>query len=529
MVNCPNPSDLPTFCVGGQLSPAVCPDDTEWPDIRVDIELVDGSSEQPIRDQLFDPTSCATLLPSKSTTIHERSDGCWCTCDLFANYSSVDGANALNPPNTAYKIQLFIGDANKDEWTPAGQPFIIKIDADYDYSSLDECCTITGPCGTCINVRCLQGLDTAPVTVTSEFCEAVEGCVTGLIPEIVVCDELKDLPATGADLPDGVNVLGDDCQYHALPAATDPIVVCDELAAFENTGEDLPAGTPVLGADCKFHNLPAIPPGGGTLVDNGDGTGTYTNEDGTEILVCIPHDDPDCTCTLIELGNPGDSVACDVTLPDGTIVTAGSPIPAGYFVVLEVDSDGVCLSSIVVPTGGTGADTFVTFIDNGDGTVTLTSADGTTTVTVGAGGGTDTFVTFVENPDGTVTFTSADGTTTTTIGGGALCPDLQALTATNTVIPQGTAVLGDDCQWHLLPGNCEVTASSSGTAFTGTQTGYAVMGCELVPLPTFDPETDFPAADFQDGWQQHFVGVTGTELWAVNADPNGVLQWDQIF
>lgn len=57
--------------------------------------------------------------------------------------------------------------------------------------------------------------------------------------------------------------------------------------------------------------------------------------------------------------------------------------------------------------GPSGSDTFVTFVDNGDGSVTFTPADGGDPVTVG--GPADTFVTIVDNGDGTGTITPADG------------------------------------------------------------------------------------------------------------------------
>ena len=42
---------------------------------------------------------------------------------------------------------------------------------------------------------------------------------TGTATTVPVCDLLDDLPSSGADLPVGGQVLGDDCEWHSLPAA----------------------------------------------------------------------------------------------------------------------------------------------------------------------------------------------------------------------------------------------------------------------------------------------------------------------
>lgn len=124
------------------------------------------------------------------------------------------------------------------------------------------------------------------------------------------------------------------------------------------------------------------------IVDNGDGTGTITMPSGAVIDFCT-----DCAT-----GGGADTFATFVENGDGSVTFTSA--------------DGNTTTTI-----GPDTDTFVSFTTNPDGSITLTSADGTTTAVIppGSTGGTDTFVTFTETQDGTITFTSADGNTTAVV------------------------------------------------------------------------------------------------------------------
>ena len=126
-----------------------------------------------------------------------------------------------------------------------------------------------------------------------------------------------------------------------------------------------------------------------------------------EISGCIP--------VTVLSDNPGpalgsDSFTASVCSSLQGFPTSSDGLPAG---VGLIGSDCRTYPSTVLE----GTDSFVTFVDNGNGTATLTSADGATTLTVptGTGGTADTFVTFVDNGNGTATLTSADGATTLTV------------------------------------------------------------------------------------------------------------------
>lgn len=296
---CPAPSSLPTFCVGGQLSPGAC-DNLVSQDIRVQLRLVDQAGN-PV-DVVTDPTSCGEIVSSVVEEIHENTSGCWCVCLPFANYSSVDGNRAPIPATTAWQIQLFVGDATLGNWQPVGQQRRFSIDADFDYAeACGDCGPYTVSCGDCIPIVCLLETDGNPAVVPSTpnalFCDAVMGCMQETVNDLQV--QINNIPTSFTYVPwdpathvNGTIVgAGSPADPFQVPLPFDqeqfftyvvydaavhstgtpvgsgtnadpyqiplPQTICDMLAGVQTVNGVAPVGTQFLGSDCTFYDLPA--------------------------------------------------------------------------------------------------------------------------------------------------------------------------------------------------------------------------------------------------------------------------------
>jgi len=157
----------------------------------------------------------------------------------------------------------------------------------------------------------------------------------------------------------------------------------------------------------------------------------------------------------------------------GSFPYSGGPAPAGVYVV---GSD----CQLHDPGAGGTADSFVTFVDNGDGTSTFTSADGGSTLTVCTDcspGGVDSFVSWTQVGD-TVTFTSADGNSTVDVC--ATCSETTISdngngTAVVTNPDGSTVTVCTDCS----PSGVGSTAidNGDGTATITNSNGTTVVVC----------------------------------------------------
>ncbi|WP_299363531.1 hypothetical protein [Winogradskyella sp.] len=150
------------------------------------------------------------------------------------------------------------------------------------------------------------------------------------------------------------------------------------------------------------------------LVDNGDGTFTYTSENGTSTT--FDANDAQTVTTFVDNGNG----TYTYTSEDGTATTTATP-GAETVTALVDNGDGTFTYTSENGTSTTfdanGAQTVTTFVDNGDGTYTYTSEDGTATTT--ATPGAETVTALVDNGDGTFTYTSENATSTTFDANGA--------------------------------------------------------------------------------------------------------------
>ncbi|MEP1490528.1 MAG: hypothetical protein ABJK28_19065 [Algibacter sp.] len=166
----------------------------------------------------------------------------------------------------------------------------------------------------------------------------------------------------------------------------------------------------------------------GDLTDNNNGTFTYTNAANTvttfdaKLTSVVDNNDGTYTITddfgvTITIGGTTETTTTLVDNTDGTFTYTSEDNTQTTF-----DADG----DLIDNNNGTftyvnAANTVTTFdakltsvVDNTDGTYTITDDFG---VTVTIGGGTETTTTLVDNNDGTFTYTSEDNTQTTLTSG----------------------------------------------------------------------------------------------------------------
>lgn len=109
--------------------------------------------------------------------------------------------------------------------------------------------------------------------------------------------------------------------------------------------------------------------GSSNIVDNGDGTYTYTSSDGTQVVINTNNADSNTTYVLTEAVN------------DGFVTLFGSDGSASSVDICKLIEDHCDVS---------GSETVTTLVDNGNNTFTYTSEDGTQTLLTFSGGTSDT-------------------------------------------------------------------------------------------------------------------------------------------
>lgn len=511
--SCPEPSNLPQFCVGGQLSPISC-DLNSAPDIRVILRLVDSAGN--LATGVTDPSTCAEFMAVTNEEIHVGSQGCWCICIPFANYSSVDPLNAANPANTFWEIRLFTGDASEGNWSLQGTPRTFQIDADFDYAAGCGTCAPYGvSCGSCIPLSCLLNpTGTLPSTVDNAWCGLVENCMA----------------ATIANLQTQIDALTDTDTFVTFTENPDGSI--SSTNADGSPGPTWPAPTVNTDTDTFV-----------TFGTDADGNVTTVNADGSAgpTLCAAPCEDTNTTTTTVELAASDDGGSLEITLTDSDNNPVTGSIPCAD------------LAAILTPCLPAGAvDTFVTFGTDADGNITVTNADGTAgpilcPAPCGTGGDPIVFnyvpydaTTHVAGPIAGAGTTASPYQIPLPSAADYLCDQLNAITESTDPIATTDKLLvlqGDDsCAVKSL---CSETVSSGGTDFTGQRAGFFIMGCEAVPMPTeanpaggtdWNPEIDYPAADFPIGWQQQFTDAfSGHETWMVQTQIDGTTHlWVQV-
>ncbi len=154
----PTPSTLNSFRIGGSAT-----DQCGEPiSTRVELTLISTG------DRLLDPTN-QSIVASGNKFSQTYSDGCWCTCPIFPNSSTVDPNQALTPNTSFYRLKVI-----------AGKSTVIETDLHLTLEQLQAAATINlgGDCGAVINV-----LELLPVAATvppsNDFCDAVAACGVG--------------------------------------------------------------------------------------------------------------------------------------------------------------------------------------------------------------------------------------------------------------------------------------------------------------------------------------------------------------
>ena len=131
------------------------------------------------------------------------------------------------------------------------------------------------------------------------------------------------------------------------------------------------------------------------LVNNGDGTITYTNEDGTAQTIDLISNDAN---NDISVGTDG-----------GLYLNVSSVTISETVTTLVDNGDGTFTYTNESGAATTFDSKIATVVDNLDGSYTITDDFGTA-VTIDT---TNTVTTLVDNGDGSFTYTSEDGTITT--------------------------------------------------------------------------------------------------------------------
>lgn len=184
----------------------MCPGEPK--DIRVSVELLN-----PGKAMVKDPTNDAIVVPGliHQDTIVMSEDGCWCTCPLFPNSSSV--GDALTPNTTAYRVTVFHGSKLVVDETfalNAEEAALLPLDDNAD-------------CGECINICTL--VPTLELPPPPTFCEAVEACVAEDLAVLEAAD--ADLQAQIDAIPPDTNTTNADIALAADPATGLTVTLVD--------------------------------------------------------------------------------------------------------------------------------------------------------------------------------------------------------------------------------------------------------------------------------------------------------------
>lgn len=222
-------------------------------------------------------------------------------------------------------------------------------------------------------------------------------------------DHIVDIIVTSGDVTNIATIGPDGGTLVTCEGATDCIAIefSDSVTYVDG---DAPNGAGTV-ADPFILPIPVVT----TLVDNGDGTYTYTSEDGTVTIIDI-RDDTDTNYSLVDngdgtfslVGTDGSDQQIDLCGIIGTFCTDSLELTApNTWTHTALDGQ---VTVITVPD-----ETLTLLIDNRDGTFTYTNESGTP-IEIDAcdllaeGGCTDEFI---DNGDGTFTHNALDGTSVT--------------------------------------------------------------------------------------------------------------------
>lgn len=405
---CPEVSSLQSFCLGIQLADFCQEDDNgQFGPIVFTVKLINPSATQ---SYIQDPTNCSFITPGvvyqETWDTGENLNGCVTTCPLFPNTAD-DPDQALQPSGTYYQISLIHRNT-----------VVLAIDALYlDLEDAVAAAQQNFDGTTCIDI--CELLD-APATIptTDAFCDAVRLCET---------------PWTGIAGTGGISVIagdnpnGNTGNGHQPTISINPATVVDNgdgtytftsndgSVQIIDTNQTVTVtangdGTATISDDTGTSLNVWLSSTTDALVDNGDGTATHTSMDGTvETLdICQMIRDGGCYATLTE-----DAIAGTWTFNNG--VDAPTVIgPLLETAAFGVDGATNVNTLTVVDTAGTTViylESISTLVANPNGSHTYTDEGGNVT-TIPAGATYD-LENNIDQADGTVDFTGSDGSTDT--------------------------------------------------------------------------------------------------------------------
>ncbi len=345
------PSSLEKFKIGGFVSD-LC---GEVVDATVQLILIAPNGARDVSNNSF----VASSLQDRATF----NDGCWCTCEIAANTSTVDAALALQPNDSYYVLRVFAGGK--------------KVIEESLYLTLEDLQAATpvdlgGTCGPVINI--FDVLPVVPTTPPSDaFCAAVEACAIG--GSVDITDNLDGTYTfnNGVDAP---TVIDTTIDFTALTAQqqTD---LCGAIA---------PVLTVSTGPDGVVANATTS-----QTVDCGDNL-HFHSTDGT-----------------INVGVTAGSAVVDVEVNEANLNIAAADVSvldtAGNYTATDVEGVLAELASSAGTDDQTAAE--VPVVDTA-GNFTATDVEGVLAELAAASGNTSVF-TATTNADGSVSLSHTDG------------------------------------------------------------------------------------------------------------------------
>ncbi|MGH2558896.1 MAG: Ig-like domain-containing protein, partial [Thermomicrobiales bacterium] len=264
-----------------------------------------------------------------------------------------------------------------------------------------------------------------------------------------------------------------------VPAGGDEPIAVDDAATTE---EETPVDIDVLANDAGegIEVTDVTDPANGAVVDNGDGTVTYTPEDGftgvDTFTYEITDDDGDTDTAMVAVlvvPAQGAPIAVD----DAATTEESTPVDVD---LLANDSgEGIEVSDVSDPTNGS-------VVDNGDGTVTYTPDDGFT--------GTDTFPYEITDDDGetdtamvTITVTPAGADGPTAVDDTATTPQDTPVEITVLANDSGDGIEVSDV---TDPTNGAATQNPSGTITYTPDDGFTGSDTFTYEITDDDGDTD---------------------------------------
>ncbi len=416
---------------------------------------------------------------------------------------------------------------NNSDRDGTGVTVVDTLPAEVSYVSDDAGCSVNGQTVTCQlgTIGKNGGTASVAITVSADSAGSVTNSAT------VSANEVE---ADGSDNVDTETTL---IRENSPPQAVDDTVTTDEDTPV-TTGNVLANDTDPDGDTLTISGADSRSAQGGTVVNNGDGTFTYTPPAG--------FDGSDSFSYTVSDGNGGEAQGTvqitvnavnhpPVAVDDTVTTDEDTPVTTGNVLANDTDPDGDTLTI-------SGADSRSaqggTVVNNGDGTFTYTPPAGFSgndsfryTVSDGNGGEAQGTVQIavntvnhapVANPD-SVTTTEGEAVTTGNVLANDTDPDGDTLTISgaDSRSAQGGTVVnnGDGTFTYTPPAGFSGNDSFRYTVSDGN--GAEAQGVVNITVTKVVPVNNPPMAGEDSVTTQQDVPVTITDLLANDTDPDG--------